>query len=207
MGGFLGGIFGLAGSAAQAAMSWKMQQDAQEHQKDMYKQRYQWTMEDMRSAGLNPMLAYAQGVGGGAGGAGIGGTPNFGQNLTGGMESGAKTSRVKDEKELIRQQRSTSAAQAEREASSTDLNRALETKALADTMKAHAETNAARNLGIKYLYDGEMSSANATAINLENVERAQRAGTLGGRKGRAYEEIRQFMRTFNPLSGIMKGGR
>lgn len=33
----------------------------------MYKSRYQNTMEDMRLAGLNPLLAYQQGVGGGFG--------------------------------------------------------------------------------------------------------------------------------------------
>lgn len=34
--------------------------------KAIYERRYQWTMNDMRKAGLNPILAYQQGASGGA---------------------------------------------------------------------------------------------------------------------------------------------
>lgn len=40
-----------------------------EMQTDAYKHRYQWQMEDMRRAGLNPLLAYQQGAPGGPAGA------------------------------------------------------------------------------------------------------------------------------------------
>lgn len=58
----------LAGSIASAAAGFGMNQRATEKaahlSADMYQKRYQWTVEDLKSAGLNPMLAYSSGVGG-----------------------------------------------------------------------------------------------------------------------------------------------
>lgn len=50
--------------AAQDAASAKMA-----HEIGMYQNRYQWQMEDMRKAGLNPILAYKQGAPAGGAGA------------------------------------------------------------------------------------------------------------------------------------------
>lgn len=52
---------------SQARSNIRMQDEMQKHN---YRHRYQWTMEDMQKAGLNPILAYSQGVGGGVGGVG-----------------------------------------------------------------------------------------------------------------------------------------
>ena len=60
----------MGGGAAGAAMAYTsaklLQEDAQQFQTSFYKQRYQRQMEDMRSAGLNPILSYKSGVPGGA---------------------------------------------------------------------------------------------------------------------------------------------
>lgn len=59
----------LAGAAMGAAASlWdteraeESQQRQMAHQEHMYRHRYQWQMEDMEKAGLNPILSYKQGA-------------------------------------------------------------------------------------------------------------------------------------------------
>lgn len=51
----------------QARSNMRLQNEMQKHN---FRHRYQWTMEDMKEAGLNPILAYSQGTGGGVGGVG-----------------------------------------------------------------------------------------------------------------------------------------
>ncbi len=68
----IGGIAGAVSSAFGAERQNKEAKAAaarqMEFQRENYKNRYQWTMADMKAAGLNPMLAYSQGTGGGVGG-------------------------------------------------------------------------------------------------------------------------------------------
>lgn len=56
---------GAAGSLAGSYMTYSSAQDAMEFSKEAYQNRYQWTMNDMRKAGLNPIFAY-QGIGSGS---------------------------------------------------------------------------------------------------------------------------------------------
>jgi len=59
---FLGGERANAANSAQAARS-------MEFSKESYQNRYQWTMDDMKKAGMNPIFAYQNGVGSGLPGA------------------------------------------------------------------------------------------------------------------------------------------
>ena len=63
LGGAIGGGLSLGMSAAQMAMTKRAQQRAQRYQVHNYKHRYQWAVEDMQAAGINPMLAFATGAG------------------------------------------------------------------------------------------------------------------------------------------------
>lgn len=131
----IGAAAALAGTAGTAVSNWKLQQDAQKHQIKMYRQRYQWTMEDMRTAGLNPLLAYSQGPGS-AGSTPLASVPDFGAALSKGLEAGAgaakkvsERSKVKEEeanvvleRDLIREQVQTTAAQGLRDSSQAALN-------------------------------------------------------------------------------------
>lgn len=49
-----------------------------EFQKNMYKHRYQWTVQDMMKAGINPIYAAQMGLGGGNVPAGAAASPRFG---------------------------------------------------------------------------------------------------------------------------------
>lgn len=77
--GLLGGI--LQNNAAKKAASKQMA-----FQKETLQHQYQWGMEDMRKAGLNPMLAYKQGGAGSASGSSY--TP---QNIGSAAVQGAST--------------------------------------------------------------------------------------------------------------------
>lgn len=66
----------LIGGVASAAGQWMANSEAKEasqrqmdFQKETLRHQYQWGMEDMRKAGLNPILAYKQGGAGSASGA------------------------------------------------------------------------------------------------------------------------------------------
>lgn len=55
-----------------------------------YQHRYQWAMEDMQKAGLNPMLAATQGIGGSVNGASaLSANYNLGEGVTSGLSAGA----------------------------------------------------------------------------------------------------------------------
>lgn len=55
-----------------------------------YQHRYQWAMDDMQKAGLNPMLAATQGIGGSINGASaLSANYNIGEGVTSGMSAGA----------------------------------------------------------------------------------------------------------------------
>lgn len=66
----------LIGGVASAAGQWMANSEAKDasqrqmdFQKETLRHQYQWGMEDMRKAGLNPILAYKQGGAGSASGA------------------------------------------------------------------------------------------------------------------------------------------
>lgn len=73
-----GAVANLGSSAVSAYFSWK-------HQKEVMKNRHQWEVEDMRKAGLNPILS-ATGGSGAAGNAPVIQAPD----IAGAMKSGAE---------------------------------------------------------------------------------------------------------------------
>lgn len=60
------GIDDLIGSGVDFAFSKAAGEDAQQFAKHMYKHRFQYAVEDLRKAGLNPVLAASSGLGGGS---------------------------------------------------------------------------------------------------------------------------------------------
>ena len=83
----IGGAANLGSSAVSAYFGWK-------HQKEAMQNRHQWEVEDLRKAGLNPILS--------AGGSGApGNAPQIvAPDLAGAFKSGAETSTQHSEKNL-----------------------------------------------------------------------------------------------------------
>lgn len=84
----IGGAANFGSSALSAYFSWK-------HQKQVMQNRHQWEVDDMRKAGLNPILS-ATGGSGAAGNAPVIQAPD----IAGAMKSGAETSTQHSEKNL-----------------------------------------------------------------------------------------------------------
>lgn len=83
-----GAVANLGSSALASYVNWK-------HQKEVMKNRHQWEVDDMRKAGLNPILSATGGSGAG------GNAPTIvAPDLAGAMKSGAETETQHSEKNL-----------------------------------------------------------------------------------------------------------
>lgn len=84
----IGGAANIGSSALSAYFGWK-------HQKEVMKNRHQWEVEDMRKAGLNPILSATGGSGA------PGNAPTIvAPDVAGAMKSGAEASTQHSEKSL-----------------------------------------------------------------------------------------------------------
>lgn len=95
---FLGSAAGAVAGGISSIISGALSNSAARHaatvanQRNVYnyQHRYQWAMEDMQKAGLNPMLAATQGIGGSVNGASaLSANYNIGEGVTAGMSATA----------------------------------------------------------------------------------------------------------------------
>ena len=98
MGSFLGSAAGAIAGGVSSIIGGALSNSAARHaatvanQRNVYnyQHRYQWAMEDMQKAGLNPMLAATQGIGGSVNGASaLSANYNLGEGVTAGMSASA----------------------------------------------------------------------------------------------------------------------
>lgn len=158
----------------------KQQGRAHEFAERMYRHRYEYTMEDMRRAGLNPILAYVQGAGSTPSGVApaASGAPapvNFGQNLTGAMDTVARGTKLDPETRLIDEQGRTTAAQREGIAAGVakDTTQAAVNDRLVDKVRQETATSAAAEVehkmgAMQKMEQANTFSAQAEATRLEN---------------------------------------
>lgn len=89
-GAFTGGISSIIGGALSNSAARHAATVANQRNIYNYQHRYQWAMEDMQKAGLNPMLAATQGIGGSINGASaLSANYNLGEGVTAGMSAQA----------------------------------------------------------------------------------------------------------------------
>lgn len=100
-GSVIGAVSDMIGGFVNIAANKKAAKKARDHQLFMYRNRYRMTMDDMRAAGLNPILAASLGGGGpvSAPQARMGSFPSGG--AAAGAQAGISVSKVKAEKELL----------------------------------------------------------------------------------------------------------
>lgn len=89
-GAFTGGIASIIGGALSNSAARHAATVANQRNVYNYQHRYQWAMQDMQNAGLNPMLAATQGIGGSVNGASaLSANYNLGEGVTAGMSATA----------------------------------------------------------------------------------------------------------------------
>lgn len=112
--GVIGGAANFGSSALSAYFSWK-------HQKEVMKNRHQWEVEDMRKAGLNPILS-ATGGSGAPGNAPIVEAPD----VAGASAKAVEASLGRSQENLIKAQTQQSVSSAHQAESQTALNKTEE---------------------------------------------------------------------------------
>ena len=89
-GAIAGGVSSIIGGALSNSAARHAATVANQRNVYNYQHRYQWAMDDMQKAGLNPMLAATQGIGGSINGASaLSANYNLGEGVTAGMSAGA----------------------------------------------------------------------------------------------------------------------
>lgn len=159
----VGGVFGLAGSAKEAASAKKAADNANLFTKEQLQNRHQWQVADLRKAGLNPVLS--------AGGTpSIGGSaqaqvPDYGGNMSRGVSSGLDVARVKAEIDNIKQD---TAVKKQTEALVNDQQQ----KTIWDTLLTQMTTEGIRADNVLKLLDADIYGS--------NTGKALRYGEKGG---------------------------
>ena len=95
-GAIAGGVSSIIGGALSNSAARHAATVANQRNIYNYQHRYQWAMDDMQKAGLNPMLAATQGIGGSINGASaLSANYNIGEGVTAGLSAGAASHSAK----------------------------------------------------------------------------------------------------------------
>lgn len=103
LGNIAGSVFGSLGSSEiQSQYNEKAIRLQNDLNVENYKHRYQWAVDDMRNAGLNPVLAATNGIGGSISGASAGtiGMSDIGANMNSARSSSAAERQAKNAEHL-----------------------------------------------------------------------------------------------------------
>ena len=97
----IGGAIGALGGLGSAYLGSQSSEKGIKFQKKLAKRRYQWLMEDLRKAGLNPMLAIGGATPPGGGGTAAYEPPNIGASALEGASSAMALERQMSELDLL----------------------------------------------------------------------------------------------------------
>lgn len=194
----VGGLFSAFGQAAANQEAKEASKRQMDFQKETLRSQYQWGMEDMRKAGLNPILAYKQGGAGSASGADY--TPgNVGAaGVTGAStaQSSALATRAQEtqleniaaDTRLKQSQDKTQAAlqiqamaQAGQANSQSALNAAVKTRTNVDTMISTENLQSAKAAAARAMADEELLKSEGGQIVRQFGTIARELGLVQGR--------------------------
>jgi hypothetical protein len=160
-------VAGTAGSLIGAGVDVKTGQNAQKRQAGIterqYRHRYQWQMEDMRLAGLNPLLSYKQGA---PGMPGVGGySSDYSGAVTRGVSSAASAKQASTARRVGEAQVGALNAQAE-----ASKQAALLSNSAAEVNRIQALLSGPDVIGTKELID-RMGDPHGIGANLAMINR------------------------------------
>lgn len=173
----IGGIANVGSSALSAYFGWK-------HQKEAMKNRHQWEVEDLRNAGLNPILS--------AGGQGTSGNAPVIEpvDVAGAMRSGADTELKEAQAKQVEVQNSALAADTELKKAQTEVAKEASTLTYAQAVGQGWQNR---------IYGETLKQAeNATANSALATERNKMVFDYMKQNPTAWQ-AGQFMQLLNPF--------
>lgn len=180
--GLITGGASLAGGIFRDVSQRKMAREQMDFQERMSSTAYQRAVKDMRSAGINPMLAYQQGGASTPGGA----QAQLQDVVSPAVSSAMAGARVRDELRLLRSQRKFHEA------------KASEALSHGNALAAQAVTTAKHGL----LMDSQKILADYQIPGMRNIANMERS-----RLGRVMPYVDRIMRNLPGLGIILGGGR
>lgn len=167
-GAIAGGVSSIIGGALSNSAARHAATVANQRNIYNYQHRYQWAMDDMRNAGLNPILAATQGIGGSINGASaLSANYNIGEGVTAGMSAGAAGNSAK----ASNKQADTASRLADGTIKKLNSDVALNA-ASAKNLEAEAAGKALANKLAQDLYQDNL------ALYRQNLANAQKQGAL-----------------------------
>lgn len=167
-GGIAGGVSSIIAGALSNSAARHAATVANQRNIYNYQHRYQWAMDDMQKAGLNPMLAATQGIGGSINGASaLSANYNIGEGVTAGMSAGASGNSAK----AANKNADTASRIADRTIKKLDSDVVLNA-ASAKNLEADAAGKALANKLAEATYSDNLS------LYKQNLENAKKQGLL-----------------------------
>lgn len=208
----LGSVAGsVFGSAVQNHYNSANAAQANEWNVENYKHRYQWAVEDMRRAGLNPILAATNGIGGSISGASAAsvGMSDIGSTMNSARAASAAERQAENAEHLSISQIEKNIAEADSLRQST-LGTILQNGILANDLNLREQTYEKR-LGYELekmkleLENLRLQGSNLSSVALSNIAAANRANSAA-----AFDNVqtemagmeRDFYRGLESLTGV-----